>query len=141
MRRGARRRPGLSQVLVALTLASLGVAGVASAASNTVPATNAGQGVSVVGGFEVDEVKALIGGENVGEVTFTIERTGTNEGVVVNDENADVFVQLRGDDPASQWATCTVTDGDASCATGTQSPAWGDVDAVSVVAYDVSGSS
>lgn len=126
------------------------VAGSALAANNNVEASNAGQGVDVVAGFEVTDVAydADPTGQpgnapepQVDAVTFAIDRSGGQAAQAVESSNATVFVQLRAGLTVSEWSPCKIgagaSAGQASCATsGAGSLPVEDVDGLSVVAYD-----
>ena len=126
------------------------VAGSALAANNNVEASNAGQGVDVVAGFDVDEVTyeadptGQPGGApepQVEAVSFAIARSGGQAAQAVESSNATVFVQLRAGATVSDWTPCTVgsgaSAGRATCpTTGAGSLPVVDVDGLSVVAYD-----
>lgn len=124
-------------------VAAAAVAGTALAANNTTPDTNAGQGVAVVAGFTVSDVEyttnttGTVGSPSVSGVSFTIVRDGTTSGTAVDDTNATVSVQLRDGATNADWASCSVTAGAATCTTtGSAGLPVGDVDGISVVAYD-----
>lgn len=136
----------------AALLLMAGVAGTALAATNSVPASNAGQGVNTVAGFEVDDVSYNAdptdqgsGAESdaqVVEVSFDIERSGANSATIPEAGNAAVFVQLRSGSVLSDWTPCKVgsgaTAGQATCATtGGASLDVEQLDELSVVAYDL----
>jgi len=143
--RRTRRVVGAS-VMGALALA----AGTALAANNNVEASNAGQGVDVVAGFDVADVTfdadptGQPGGApqpQVDAVSFAIARSGGQAAQAVEASNATVFVQLRAGGKAADWTACTVgsgaTSGQATCPTaGGGSLPVEDVDGLSVVAYD-----
>lgn len=124
-------------------------AGTAFTASNTLADQSAGQGVAPVSGYTITDVEYLtdVDGANVNtnastvvEVQFDIVRDVTTlYPGGVSDTNARVFVQLRSDTATDgNWATCTVTAGEATCAlTGAQRVLIDDVDDISVVAYDI----
>lgn len=129
-----------------------GLAGTALAATNSVPASNAGQGVNTVAGFDVENVSynadPTAQGTGAGSdaevvsVSFDIARTGANSAVTPEAANAEVFVQLRSGSTLSDWASCTVgsgaSAGTATCATtGGASIEVEQLDELSVVAYDV----
>jgi len=129
-----------------------GLAGAVLTATNSVPASNAGQGVNTVAGFAVTNVSynanpTTQGGgagsdAEVVSVSFDIGRSGANSAAAVESANAEVFVQLRSGSVLSDWASCTVgsgaTAGTASCTTtGGASIDVEDLDELSVVAYDV----
>lgn len=119
-----------------------GIAGAAFAASVTTDPSNAGQGTDVVDGFAVTNIEydgdATGGVENVSvtEVEFDIART--TQTLVVEDNNASVFVQLRDGVVRSDWVECGIVAGHSICDTS----AAGDtilidsIDGISVVAYD-----
>lgn len=129
-----------------------GLAGTALAATNSVPASNAGQGVNTVAGFDVKNVSydadPTTQGVGAGadaavvEVSFDISRTGANSASVPEGDNAAVFVQLRSGATLSNWAPCTVGSG-GSAGTATCATTKGasidveQLDELSVVAYDV----
>lgn len=141
----ARRIVGAS-VVGALALA----VGGALAANNNVEASNAGQGVDVVAGFDVDDVTfdadptGQPGGApqpQVDAVSFAISRSGGQAAQAVESSNATVFVQLRAGGTVAGWSACTVgsgaSAGQATCpTTGAESLPVVDVDGLSVVAYD-----
>ncbi len=123
-------------------------AGTAFTASNTLDDQSAGQGVAPVSGYtitdveyftDVDAANVNTNATTVVEVQFDIERDVTTLYANVADVNARVFVQLRSDTATDgNWATCTVTAGEATCAlTGGQRVLIDDVDDISVVAYDI----
>jgi len=123
-------------------------AGTAFTASNTIADQSAGQGVAPVSGYTITDVEYITdidGAANntnastVVEVQFDIVRDVTTLYATVADVNARVFVQLRSDTATDgNWATCTVTAGQATCAlTGAQRVLIDDVDDISVVAYDI----
>lgn len=123
-------------------------AGTAFTASNTLDDQSAGQGVAPVSGYTITDVEYLtdVDSANVNtnastvvEVQFDIVRDVTTLYNTVADVNARVFVQLRSDTATDgNWATCTVTAGEATCAlTGAQRVLIDDVDDISVVAYDI----
>ena len=137
---------------VAALLLVAGVAGTALAATNSVPASNAGQGVNTVAGFVVENVSYNAdptaqgsGAESdaqVVEVSFDIERSGANSAAIPEAGNAAVFVQLRSGSVLSDWASCTIgsgaTAGQATCVTtGGASLDVEQLDELSVVAYDL----
>ncbi len=123
-------------------------AGTAFTASNTLADQSAGQGVAPVSGYTITDVEYLtdVDSANVNtnastvvEVQFDIVRDVTTLYASVADVNARVFVQLRSDTASDgNWATCTVTAGEATCTlTGAQRVLIDDVDDISVVAYDI----
>jgi len=123
-------------------------AGTAFTASNTIADQSAGQGVAPVSGYTITDVEYITdidGAANntnastVVEVQFDIVRDVTTLYATVADVNARVFVHLRSDTATDgNWATCTVTAGQATCAlTGAQRVLIDDVDDISVVAYDI----
>lgn len=126
------------------------VAGSALAANNNIEASNAGQGVDVVAGFDVDNVTyeadptGQPGGApqpQVDTVSFAIARSGGQAAQAVESSNATVFVQLRAGAAVSDWTPCSVgsgaSAGQATCPTaGAGSLPVADVDGLSVVAYD-----
>jgi hypothetical protein len=137
---------------VAALLLVAGVAGTALAATNSVPASNAGQGVNTVAGFEVQNVKYNANPTKQGtgadsdarvvEVSFDIERSGANSAIIPEAGNTAVFVQLRSGKVLSDWTSCTVgsgaSAGSATCATtDAASMDVEQLDELSVVAYDL----
>lgn len=140
------RRMAGAAAVAALAL----VAGSALAANNNIEASNAGQGVDVVAGFDVDDVtyKADPTGQpggapqpQVDAVSFAIARSGGAAAQAVESSNATVFVQLRAGADVSEWTPCSVgsgaSAGQATCSTtGAGSLPVADVDGLSVVAYD-----
>jgi hypothetical protein len=151
VRRSRTSRRNLAAIAAIGTLA---VAGSALAASNTVPQTNAGQGDEVVEGFSVSDIsytssiedEPADGGRQptVIQVEFDIVRDDTgdpNQSTAVADANAEVFVQLRTDDPGgvgdTAWYECDVTAGAATCDTSASPIEIEDVVGISVVAYDI----
>jgi hypothetical protein len=149
VRRSRTSRRNLAAIAAIGTLA---VAGSALAASNTVPQTNAGQGDEIVEGFTVSDISytSSIEGDTpdgdrqptVTQVEFDIERDDTgdaNQSTTVNDDDAEVFVQLRTADPSGDtaWYECGVDDGAATCDTSASPIEIEDVVGISVVAYDI----
>jgi opacity protein-like surface antigen len=67
-----------SIILVALSLAAIGVTATAFAAANTVPASKAGDGAGVISGYTVSNVKHVVNGtnpRNIDSVTFDLDST------------------------------------------------------------------
>lgn len=143
-------RSALIPIITVASVVSIGaVAGGALAASNTVPASNAGQGVSTVSGFTVSAVEyetAMTGNSttdpNITTIRFKIVRN-VNTGTKVSDANADVFVQVG--NALKNWIKCVVTadadpatTGSAVCTMGTDAQAlkYSEILALNVVAYD-----
>ena len=140
------RRAAVAGAVAALAL----LGGTALAANNDVEASNAGQGVDVVAGFDVTDVAydadpaAQPGSPSqpqVDAVSFAIARSGGQATRPVESANAAVFVQLRAGASAAGWVPCTVGSG-ASAGRVTCTTTGGgtlpvvDVDGLSVVAYD-----
>jgi hypothetical protein len=129
-----------------------GLTGTVLAATNSVPASNAGQGVNTVAGFDVKNVSynadptaqgtGADSDADVVSVSFDIARAGANSAITPEAGNTQVFVQLRSGSTLSDWAPCKIGSG-ASAGTATCSTAdgasikVGKLDELSVVAYDV----
>jgi hypothetical protein len=141
-----------SGVAAAAATAAVAVAvGSAATASNTIPATNAGQNVAVVAGFTVTDVKydtndtaASAETTTVDTVTFTIARNTQPLAVLAKaagTPNAEVWLQLRGATAASaNWVECISTGSNAvSCDTSGAAATMNmdDVNEISVVAFDL----
>ena len=134
----------LTGVIAALSFAA--VAGTALAANVGTDVSSAGQGDAAVEGFTVTDIEydaTPTSAEEqviVTEVRFEITRDddGTVQGPTQpSDADAEAFVQLRDGDTRSDWATCTLDNGAATC------PVTGDerieIEALtghSIVAYD-----
>lgn len=143
--RRQRRAVGAASLAVAALLA-----GSALAANNNVDASNAGQGVDVVAGFDVTAVTfdadptTQPGGAakpDVSSVSFDIRRSGAQSALPVESANASVYVQLRAGGSAATWVPCKVgiggSAGKVTCpTTGGGTLPVVDVDGLSVVAYD-----
>ena len=132
----------LTGVIAALSFAA--VAGTALAANVGTDVSSAGQGDAAVEGFTVTDIEydaTPTSAEEqviVTEVRFEITRDGTVQGPTQpSDADAEAFVQLRDDDTRSDWATCTLDDGSATCpVTGNEVIEIEALDSLSIVAYD-----
>jgi hypothetical protein len=130
-----------SGVAAAAATAAVAVAvGSAATASNTIPATNAGQNVAVVAGFTVTDVKY----DTNDTAAFTIARNTQPLAVLAKaagTPNAEVWLQLRGATAASaNWVECISTGSNAvSCDTSGAAATMNmdDVNEISVVAFDL----
>ena len=132
----------LTGVIAALSFAA--VAGTALAANVGTDVSSAGQGDAAVEGFTVTDIEydaTPTSAEEqviVTEVRFEITRDGTVQGPTQpSDADAEAFVQLRDGDTRSDWATCTLDNGAATCpVTGNEVIEIEALDSLSIVAYD-----
>jgi hypothetical protein len=104
--RRARRGRGLGLGSIVLVLALAGTA-YAFAASNTVPATRAGDGSQAISGYTISSVAYGLNPsspQNIDSVTFTISPTSATT----------VKASLNG---GTTWYSCTNSSGSVSCTT------------------------
>ena len=134
MRVSRSRRRQLGAIGLAALVAT---AGSAYAASNTVASRTAGQGVSTVAGFTVVDLGYVpySDPEYITQVTFTITRDLNT--LPVDSTNADVSISL---DDGTNYYSCLVNSGTATCDITTPME-FVEVESVSVVAYDLNGTS
>lgn len=132
-------------------LGALALAGGARAAGISTPSSNAGQGVAVVDGYAVTNVRysstltdpATLN-QTVDQVTFSIARNGTNTNLAAfDDTTTNVYVQLRATSGAptqTMWYSCLLSSGGATatatCDTSASAMTLASVEALSVIAYD-----
>ena len=142
-----------SMVVVGVATVAL-ASGSALTAAISAPDTNAGQAVETVDGFTVTGVEYNTDGTNtnvalplVDDVTFTIVRVDQTGLAVVpkspvspDVQNAEVFVQLRVGGTNSTWIECvdvSAASNEVTCDTTSNAVKMGDIDGISVVAYDL----
>jgi len=95
-------------IVVALALI-LSVTTYAFAATNTVPATNAGDGSETISGYTVTDVTYTLDGTDPSTIT-AVAFTITPDAGGANAESVSVRLETAG-----TWATCSVTGTAATC--------------------------
>lgn len=127
------------------------VGGAALAATNTAPATNAGQKATVNSGYTVTNVTwnpTLTGGGTgpgdsgvvaLSSVAFHIVRVTNTSGVNTADTNIKIVVKYNGG-TLTPWITCTSSSGDATCDVSSQGITMDQIEGINVLAYDKTNS-
>lgn len=121
--------------------------GSAITAGNLVPQSNAGQGVSVVNGYTVENIGYGVDVEGteanpiVEDVTFDIYRTNANNEKEterpVTTTTDNVWLQLRSDTTSTDWVQCSIIQNNkAFCDTTHLAMTVKNLTSLSVVAYD-----